>query len=116
MDFPADEVIAQVGAAFRGGNAVFEMGRWTVAGVVHFEWFEYVLFGEVVQTIAADVFEDFAQDEKAHVAVRGVCAGFINQGELAGRVEHGLAGIYLVHIALVFIQMNMCGQATAMGE
>lgn len=78
MDFTVYEVIAQVGAIFRGRNAVFEMGRWTVAGVVHFERFEYVLFGEVVQTMAADGFEDFTQGEKAHVAVRGVCAGFIN--------------------------------------
>ena len=47
MDFTVYEVIAQVGAVFSGGNAVFEMGWWTVAGVVHFERFEYVLFDEV---------------------------------------------------------------------
>lgn len=78
VDFTVYEVIAQVGAIFRGGNAVFEMGRWTVPGVVHFERFEYVLFDEVIQTLAADGFEDFSQGEKAQVAVHGVCAGFIN--------------------------------------
>ena len=78
MDFPAYEMIAQVGAVFCGGNAVFEMGWWTVPGVGHFKRFEYVLFDEVIQALAADGFEDFAQDEKAHVAVRGVCAGFIS--------------------------------------
>ena len=57
---------------------MFEMGRWAVPGVVHFERFEYVLFDEVIQTLAADGFEDFTQGEKAQVAVHGVCAGFIN--------------------------------------
>ena len=78
MDFTVYEVIAQVGAIFCGRNAVFEMGRWTVQCVVHFEQFEYVLFDEVIQTLAADGFEDFTQGEKAQVAVHGVCAGFIN--------------------------------------
>ena len=78
MDFAVYEVVAQVGAVFRGRNAVFEMGRWTVPGVVHFERFKYVLFDEVIQAVTTDGFEDFAQGEKAQVAVHGVCAGFIN--------------------------------------
>ena len=78
VDFTVYEVIAQVGAIFRGRNAVFEMGRWAVPGVVHFERFEYVLFDEVVQALASDGFEDFTQGEKAQVAVHGVCAGFIS--------------------------------------
>ena len=77
VDFTVYEVVAQVGAIFCGRNAVFEMGRWTVQCVVHFERFEYVLFDEVIQTLAADGFEDFTQGEKAQVAVNGVCAGFI---------------------------------------
>ena len=78
VDFTVYEVIAQVGAIFRGRNAVFEMGRWTVPGVVHFERFEYVLFGEVIQALSADGFEDFTQGEEAEVALHGVCAGFIS--------------------------------------
>ena len=78
MNFTVYEVIAQVGAVFSGGNAVFEMGRWTVAGVGHFERFEYVLFDEAIQALFANSFEDFAQGEKAHVAICGVCAGFIS--------------------------------------
>ena len=78
MDFTVYEVIAEVGAIFRGRNAVFEMERWAVPGVVHFERFEYVLFDEVVQALASDGFEDFTQGEKAQVAVHGVCAGFIS--------------------------------------
>ena len=35
---------------------------------------------------------------------------------LARRVEHGLADVNIVRCALVFVQVNMCGQATAMGE
>ena len=78
VDFTVYEVIAQVGAVFSGRNAVFEMGWWTVPGVVHFERFEYALFDEVIQTVAADGFEDFTQGEEAQVAVHGVCAGFIS--------------------------------------
>ncbi len=78
MDFTVYEVVAQVGAVFSGGNAVFEMGGWTVPGVGHFERFKYVLFDEVIQALAANGFEDFSQGEKAQVAVHGVCAGFIS--------------------------------------
>ena len=35
---------------------------------------------------------------------------------LARRVEHGLADVNIVCCALVFVQVNMCGQAAAMGE
>ena len=124
MDFAVYEVITQIGAIFRGGNAVFEMGRWTIASVVHVERSEYVLFDEAIQTMAADGFEDFAQDEKAHVAVRGICTGFISKGKSARRVEHRLTAAHFlpficVHLrpsADVFVQVNMRGQAAAMGE
>ena len=74
---PRTRCSRKLGAIFRGRNAVFEMGRWTIASVVHVERFKYVLFDEAIQTMTADGFEDFAQDEKAHVAVRGICTGFI---------------------------------------
>ena len=117
-------MIAQVGAIFRGDDSVFEMGRRTVAGVVHVERSEYVLFDEAIQTLAADGFEDFAQDEKAHVAVRGICTGFISKGKPAGCVEHRITAAHClpficVHLrpsADVFVQVNMCGQAAAMSE
>ena len=35
---------------------------------------------------------------------------------LARRVEHGIADVNIVRCALVFVQVNMCGQAAAMGE
>ena len=35
---------------------------------------------------------------------------------LAGCVEHGLADVNIVCCMLVFVQVNMCGQAAAMGE
>ena len=35
---------------------------------------------------------------------------------LARCVEHGLANVNIVRCVLVFVQVNMCGQAAAMGE
>lgn len=35
---------------------------------------------------------------------------------LARCVEHGLADVNIARCALVFVQVNMCGQAAAMGE
>ena len=124
VDFPAYEMFAQIGAIFRGRNAVFEMGRWTIASVGHVERFKYVLFDEAIQTMVANGFEDFAQDEKTHVAVRGICTGFISKGKPAGCVEHRITAAHglpfiCVHLrpsADVFVQMNMRGQAAAMGE
>ena len=35
---------------------------------------------------------------------------------LAGCVEHGFADVNIICCGLVFVQVNVCGQAAAMGE